>query len=166
MGRIRGMVRSNYKKLEQIYNRSMANMLFAKKCTYERNDSFKVVADDKDSYFSLKDGQVVRVESVCDGTHKVRYLDKMKEELFVQPRVSSELGIHICKLGVKIETISRDNIASKLYRIIYPSVVVEEEEQEEEEDEVVEDEDLEKNQDMNFHKQFVVVPLLHYSNIM
>lgn len=66
------MVRSNNKKLEQIYNRCMENMLFAKKCTYDRNNSFKIKLDDQDSYFSLRDGQVVRVEALGeDGTLKV-----------------------------------------------------------------------------------------------
>lgn len=64
---------------------------------------------------------MVRVEAMGeDGTLKVRFLDKMNEELFVQPRVASELGIHICKLGIKIGNISRNDIVSKLYRIIYP----------------------------------------------
>lgn len=78
MGRIRGMVRSKNRKLEQIYNRSMENMLFDKKCTYSRSNEFKIVADDRDSYFSLKDESVVRVEELeKDGILVVRYLSKM-----------------------------------------------------------------------------------------
>lgn len=77
IGRIRGMVRSKNRKLEQIYNRSMENMLFDKKCTYNRSNEFKIVADDRDSYFSLKDGSVVRVEEVKgDGSLGIRYLSK------------------------------------------------------------------------------------------
>lgn len=158
MGKIRAMVRSKYRKLEQIYNRTMENMLFSKKCTYDRNSLFKIVANYQDSYFSLTDGRIVRVEAVCeDGTYNVRFLYITGDELFVQPRLASSLGIYICRLGYELGKISRHNIFSKLYRMTCTD--------NNEGEDVDEEEDcfLEENlrQDMNFTTQFVVVPLLH-----
>lgn len=160
MGRIREMVRSPYKKLEQIYNRSMENMLFSKNCTYNRNNYFKIAANDQDSYFLLNDGQVARVEAVCeDGSLNVRFIDKMDEELFLQPKPSSALGIHICKLSCTVDKIPRSSIVSKLYRMWYSD----REEDDDDDVDIVDDSEENIKQDMNFSVQFVLVPLLHES---
>ena len=60
MGRVRGRGRRKNRKLEQMYNRSMENMLFNKKCTYSRGNQFYILEVMKDcslEIISYLDGQ-------------------------------------------------------------------------------------------------------------
>ena len=159
MGRIRGMVRSKNRKLEQMYNRCMENMIFDKKCTYSRGNEFKIVADDRDSYFSLKDGSIVRVEEVKkDCTLGIRFLRKMEKELFDHPQPSSSIGVHFCKLSTDLGEITSDSLDSKLYRI---NLIDEDKGGDDEDNEEDIDLDVERRE-MNLNTEFVVVPLLHH----
>lgn len=152
MGRIRGMVRSQNRKLEQIYNRCTENMLFNKNCTYSIN-SLKVVPNDQDSYFLLNDSRIVRVEIVNNNDLIVRSII-ICNELFLQPINSSSLGIHVCKLGEELGTITRDCLVSKLYRVNLP--------EDGEDDDDCDDWEEDPKQDMNQNVHFVVIPLLHF----
>lgn len=129
---------------------------------YNRSNEFKIVADDRDSYFSLKDGSVVRVEEVKrDGSLGIRYLSKSEKELFHNPRPSSCIGIHLCKLSTDLGEITRDSLDSKLYRVNLSDKEEDEEVNSDEDNgEYIELEDIKR--DMNLNTEFVVIPLLHH----
>lgn len=83
----------------------------------------------------------------------------MDEELFLQPKPSSALGIQICKLSWTLDKIHRSSIVSKLYRMWYSD----REEDDDDYVDIVDDSEENIKQDINFSVQFVLVSLLHES---
>lgn len=57
MGKIRSMVRSNFKVLEQIHNRYR---------DINRSTEKIIKINDRDSYFNTVDDKIVRVEGFCN----------------------------------------------------------------------------------------------------
>lgn len=155
---IRGMVRSKNRVLEQIFNRCTENLVYNPEYYHvNRNRLFKIVPNDRDSYFLLKNDCIVRIEGSANssGSYKARVIYQVRD-LFKLPVRSAVLGIHVCKLGSAIVNITRNSIKCKLYRIdLMDSLDSLDEADLNEIGEEVE------GQSTNLDEEFVVIPLLH-----